>query len=278
MLNFSTSTLLSGALIVCLSACQKADAPAASSTTPTTPTTPTVSGPYQRCQLVGEVQKPSNSVLKPTMIYRYDAQGRLSYRRMTSNGNISWQEDTYTYNSDVVEIVTTNSDGNSSQYRGVLTASGYIQRDNAGTTYAYDADGYLIAQDRGINSLIGTYEINGGNVVKDAFKLHNDSGDRVVTVYQYDLTKPNWPLTYNGFYDNTVAFYGNPAALYGKLNRNLLVRQERSELDGHGVVTRKYITTYRYEYDAQGRVTRKIESDPDNPAMTLTTDYTYTCK
>jgi hypothetical protein len=274
VIRFMAVVLVTGSLITC----QKADSPtpATTPTSPNTPTVPTSTGPYQGYRLVSEdVRKIFDYGLEKVVVngktyylsllpdvqidYGYDSQGRITSETQTESGlNSRTILTTYAYGPSSLErgYYLSEKGGITNRYTGLstLNSAGYIVSDSlinvSSTTYAYDANGYMIRQRKG-NTLI-TREINNGNMVKQT------TNNQTYTTYSYDLTKPSQPAISN---------------LLGKVSLNLLIREETVSTDFTG--TRSNLTNYSYEFDSKGRVSRRITSIGTDPTPTEVSKYTY---
>lgn len=261
------TSVVCGAIALMVSgliACSKNDS------TPTTAST--ASGPYQNCKIATEtVRNPSTtgteSLTLNGQVIRvaksletsntYDGQGRLVAQRITNLSSNVTANNTYTYQSGILVRSYTTSDGKSGTVTNTLTSDGYIQSSGnpATITYAYNADGYQIEQKS--SSYTISQGIQNGNVVK--WRFTGSDGTWETDTLQYDLTHVGTPAS---------------TTFNGKANRNLESYTQRNIFSGRLI---SYGITARYEFDGQGRVSRKIETVDGASVPSIITDYTYGC-
>jgi len=181
--------------------------------------------------------------------YRYDDQKRLTNRKAT---NPDRPDDGYSYNGEWTYRYTDNqllvtylnlSPRLPSAYP--LNPQGYVD------SGSYDADGRLVSSTDGLvqQTLVE------GNIVKQVVK---SDYSLTTTTFEYDLTKQSLP---------------NPFVVQqGRPSRNLLTKSTQiteSLIGMPAVLPDKRVILYRYEFDAQGRVSQQtayeestILSDP----------------
>jgi len=183
--------------------------------------------------------------------YTYDAQGRIILEKWTPLEGPSLFPDTdtsyvtYRYETDRVVKTTTLQPGDRVQPETILplNAQGYYSPQTA--VYTYSPDGYrtsITAMDSTGQVLFSeTYTYQDGNLIQRVYESGTLPAPLVYT-YEYDLTRRS-----------TVESQHFGQAFMGRGNQHVLMRS---------FVGGSPLHTYAYEYDAQGRVIRKVEN-PD---------------
>ncbi len=189
-----------------------------------------------------------------SVMYRYDGQRRISNQFRTGVGGHSTSE--FTYSASKVSVVFTSYNANNLliqvyPYSVALNERGYDAR------YTYDEEGI-----QGRLSYVLSEKRENGNPLQQVI----DGGFRLTTLnYTYDLTHFSLP---------------NPRQYEGRMSRNLLLISSSSGTSCCG----PWHYEYRYQFDVQGRVSRRICLEwrvelPDGlPFQTVyITDYEYEC-
>lgn len=250
--------------------------------------------PYATCRLVSEMIKrsanglPANETIafegrsfgvapNNTLTYRYDEQGRLTdfgdaYAQNAADNNV-----TFTYEYGPGRLTETKRGPGSAG--GVtpftLNAQGLItqNQNRPDQTYSYDDLGYLTGatnEPLTNENSVSTHTIENGNLVRSTRTTPTQAS---VIVYEYDLTRPNLP---------------NPFGFRGTASRNLPLKETGTFTftpGGSSSFSTRVVTTYRYVFDQQGRVSRRLRysvlTDPDGNVASenmLVSDFSYLCR
>lgn len=199
----------------------------------------------------------TNDVLK----FQYDQQGRINQatKEYTVTPNSNYKS-TYEYLPD--QILTTrqypSSSSSNSSGNLIFNSQGYISGGN-GTTYSYDSNGYLI--NRKILNATVAYTIKDKNLVSTEENDYSPiNGTRqVLSYYDYDFTKPNFPAAYESPYYLVSTGDQSLVPYLGKPSQNLLIKTTSyataTNKDGK-VFKTVTVGQYTYFYNERGSIKR----------------------
>ncbi|RRB02040.1 hypothetical protein [Larkinella rosea] len=183
-------------------------------------------------------------------VYKFDEQNRLiesnwsTYDRGGNGG-----QDLFEYTADQLIITSTHLGMDNGVHPVPLNKQGL----SSGDGIKYDAEGFLIEKVEG--EYTTTYTIENGNIVREERKSTLPNSKVYVTLYEYDLTKPNLP---------------NSHPYSGKVSKNLPVKVTNSD----GVTTNSY--SYSYLFDESKGLTRRYQKYSNGQYSVI--DYSITCR
>ncbi|RRA99218.1 hypothetical protein EHT25_30130 [Larkinella rosea] len=186
-----------------------------------------------------------------TDVYKFDEQNRIiesSWATYNYGGNGGKEK--FEYTADQVIITSTHLGMDNGVHPLPLNKQGLLLWDGL----KYDAEGFLIEKVEGNDTI--TYTIENGNIVREERKTTLPVARTYVSLYEYDLTKPNLP---------------NSHPYSGKVSKNLLVKVTTT--DGTNM-TGSY--SYSYLFDESKGLTRKYQKLSNGYYVVY--DYTITCR
>lgn len=181
--------------------------------------------------------------------YKFDEQNRLtesSWETYDRGGNGGREKYGYT----PTQVTDTSYHlGDKQLHTFALNEQGLI----AWNGLTYNADGFLIEKVDG--DYTTTYTIENGNIVREEQKSTLPNSKIYVTLYEYDLSRPNLP---------------NSHPFSGKVSRNLPIKVTNSD----GTTTSSY--SYSYIFDESKGLTRRYQKYSNGRYSVV--DYTVTCR
>ncbi|GAB3258131.1 hypothetical protein GCM10027347_21230 [Larkinella harenae] len=177
--------------------------------------------------------------------YNYDAKKRLVEQTQSKPLVRGLEKNTYNYTPGQlsVKFVHEGWPSETREYTYTLDQHGFIPK----TGVVYDSEGYVVENEYGQK-----ITISGGNAVKS-------EGTGSVATSDFDVTKMNIP---------------NPTPFISKTDRNLLMKTVIVNNNGNTVG----LTEYRYTFDGQGKVTRRIRISRFERTFIDITEYVYSCQ
>ncbi|RRA99816.1 hypothetical protein [Larkinella rosea] len=186
------------------------------------------SNPEEMIEIEGQ-KIPISTTPNSSIAYKYDPQGRVIEKHQ--NRYIYYYE--YLPNNDIKWVAVPDPSlpySTSTTGTFILDSQGLFS--NAANRF--DSEGFRVFYNEGTWKLEST--ITNGNVSKT---VRNETRSEATTEYEYDLTQPNK--------------IPNPEPHFGKVSRNMLVRQKYKIIDSNG--SGYYILTeFKYVYDLNGQV------------------------
>ncbi|GAB3904598.1 hypothetical protein GCM10028803_34250 [Larkinella knui] len=183
-------------------------------------------------------------------VYKFDEQNRLiQYNWSTFSFGGNGGQEIFAYTADQLIDTSTHLGFDKQVHAFPLNKQGLLGRDGL----KYNEEGFLVEEVDG--DYTTTYTIENGNMVRKETKSTYPNSPVYVTIYEYDLTKPNLP---------------NPFPYRGKSSRNLPVKVISS--DG----TSTSSSTYKYIFDESGTRTRRYQKVANGQYSVV--DYTITCR
>ncbi|GAB3900053.1 hypothetical protein GCM10028803_22250 [Larkinella knui] len=196
--------------------------------------------------------------------YTFDEQGRLSESLfITYTGSTAYVRETLDYETDKItqKIYEFGSSVPSLETIIPLNAQGLLNEPGL----VYNAEGYLVEDNRGLNPTKYTIDGNGNLILVENF-LSPGGVLNYSQAYEYDLSKPNTP---------------NPAPYRGKTSRNLPTKFVFKTYESNGDVKTATTSENNYLYDYAGHTIRSYNSGKVAGDETISygvTDYDITCR
>jgi hypothetical protein len=194
--------------------------------------------------------------------YGYDDKGRVTYSRITHTGDST----SYTYSGNTITERLFSG--------GVVVGTGTIELNSAGqvrqsttvsgvqNAYSYNSDGYLSSGSFVFSSgtSTNTYYYSATKLLDSIVYMYNIAGVISKQTYIYDQYMTGNRKT-NGVKNFGETWWGKDAEV---------PYQRRTRIVDGGTPE---ITTYSYEFDAKGRISKQVSLQPG--PLTVTTTYTY---
>ncbi|GAB3936083.1 hypothetical protein [Larkinella terrae] len=183
--------------------------------------------------------------------YSFDEEGRVI--KVTGFASRSAIAETYQYLPEVFKVI--NWDKTETTFP--RNEQGYQVRPG----YVYNSEGYLIQTET--SGELRKYTYVGGNLVKEELFNNSSATPKSVTVYEYDLSKPNLP---------------DESTFTGKKSRNLPTKMTITEFPSISSRT----LAFSYLFDEKGQVKRRISifvtDSSRSPYQLDDYLYTFTCQ
>lgn len=229
----------------------------------------------------------SDGVLDYVESYQYDKQGRIT--KMTDSDGSYYSTMEYSGSTIIIKDYTDGkSDGTSTgklNNKGLCTSVS-SEGDNYLDTYEYDSNGYRKSSIYESDSWVHTetYTVSGGNYVtiisEDLTKTTKSATTKEIDHFKKSALFTNLKVRFTPksrlksaatdytdktdyqFYTdktNTIDYENMGISFLGKQNKNPVKQETNTSI--YGSDTNSHTTTYTYEYDNKGRITKQIADD-----------------